>query len=272
MDTATSEDRVHDERATQRVRYEARLRTLTVAGVRQLTPHLTSVTLSGDFSGFQSPSFCDHIKLFFPDPVTGVLNLPGGDGAKPIARDYTPRRFDLDAQTLDIEFALHGTGADCGPATQWAMKAKPGDTLTIGGPRGSTIIPLAFDAYLLIGDDTALPAIARRVQELPATTLAIAVVEVADASARIDFATAATLQILWCYRNASSANGDELLRVVSELPLPTGEGYVWAAGESSAIRAVRQHLLGERGIDKSRLHASGYWKRGAQDVHDHFED
>ncbi|MFD1298138.1 siderophore-interacting protein [Lysobacter gummosus] len=267
-----------DDLAVVRVRHPLKLRLLRVARVQAVTPHLRRVTLSGeDLRDFASASFDDHVKVFFPAPGQDRPVLPelganglsyAADAPRPVVRDFTPRRFDPDALELDIEFALH----DAGPATAWAMQAQVGQYLGIGGPRGSRVIPPGFDWHLLIGDDTALPAIARRVQELPATTLAIAVVEVADASARIDFASAATLQILWCYRNASSANGDELLRAVSELPLPTGEGYVWAAGESSAIRAVRQHLLGEGGIDKSRLHASGYWKRGAQDVHDHFED
>src|SRR6185436_499825 len=90
---------------------------------------------------------------------------------KPPARDFTPRRFDVASGTFVIDFALH----DAGPATNWAVAAKVGDTLEIGGPRGSAVIPDDFDWYILIGDETALPAIGRRVEELrqdvPVTTI-----------------------------------------------------------------------------------------------------
>lgn len=271
MDAATSEDklsdgRAHDARAMQRVRYETRLRTLTVAGVRQLTPHLTSITLSGDFSGFQSPSFCDHVKLFFPDPVTGVLSLPGSDGAKPIARDYTPRRFDADAQTLDIEFALHGTGAECGPATQWAMTAKAGDTVTIGGPRGSTLIPLAFDAYLLIGDDTALPAIARRLEEMPAGAKVIVMAEVDGPEDRMDFTTQAHAQIHWIYRQTQTLN-----EALKRMHLPQGDMHAWVACESAAAKLIRTQLIDDHGVNPAYLRASGYWRKGDAGVHDNID-
>ncbi|MCF7697685.1 siderophore-interacting protein, partial [Mycetohabitans sp. B2] len=85
---------------------------------------------------------------------------------RPPARDYTPRRYDRHAGELDLEFALH----DAGPASAWARQAQPGQWLGVGGPRSSLVIPTDFDWHLLIGDDTALPAIARRLDELPADT------------------------------------------------------------------------------------------------------
>lgn len=264
--------------AVVRVRHPLRIRLLRVLRVESVTPQLRRITLGGDeLDGFVSASFDDHVKVFFPAPGEEHPTLPeiGPNGAifrddvpRPVVRDFTPRRFDPMTGELDLEFALH----EAGPATAWAEQAQVGQYLGVGGPRGSRVIPTGFDWHLLIGDDTALPAIARRFEELPAAARAIAVIEVADADARIDFTGAATLQIHWCYRGATAANADTLLQAVRKLPLPDGEGYIWAAGESTAIRAVRQHLLSERGIDKSRLHASGYWKRGAQGVHEHLED
>lgn len=269
--------------AVVRVRHPLKLRLLRVTRVEAVTPHLRRITLGGDdLADFVSASFDDHVKLFFPAPGQDRPTMPalGPNGAvfaddapRPVVRDFTPRRFDPDARELELEFALH----DAGPATAWARQAQVGHYLGVGGPRGSRVVPLGFDWHVLIGDDTALPAIARRLQELPATARAIVVVEVQDASARIDFVTSAALDVQWCYRSGSDPNGDPpLLRAVRELPWlrseRQGTGYVWAAGESNAIRAVRQHLLTERGIDKSRLHASGYWKRGAQGVHESLED
>ncbi|MGH8082896.1 MAG: siderophore-interacting protein [Lysobacter sp.] len=261
-----------------RVRHPLKFRLLQVTRVQSVTPHLRRITLHGeDLHDFVSASFDDHIKLFLPEPGQERPAMPtlgangiefAADVARPVARDFTPRRFDPEARELDIEFALH----DAGPATAWAAQAQAGHYLGIGGPRGSRVIPLGFDWQVLIGDDTALPAIARRLEELPATARAIAVIEVADAGARVELTTAAALETHWCYRDESPANGEALLRAVRGLQLPPGEGYVWGAGESGAMRAIRQHLAGERGLDKSRLHVSGYWKRGAQGVHESIED
>ena len=263
MDAATSEDKLRDARSMYRVRYETRLRTLTVAGVRQLTPHLISLTLSGDLSSFQSPSFCDHIKLFFPDPATGVLNLPGADGAKPIARDYTPRRFDVAAGTLDIEFALHGIDDNAGPATRWAMAARIGDKVTIGGPRGSTMVPLAFRTYLLIGDDTALPAIARRLEELPAGARAIVMAEVDSPEDRLSFATQADADIHWIYRQTQTLN-----EALKRMHLPQGDLHAWIACESAAAKLVRTQLIDDHGVPAGYVRASGYWRKGEPGAHD----
>lgn len=274
MDAAISEVPPHDPRAPQRVRYEARLRQLTVTGVRQLTPHLLRITLAGDFTGFQSPGFSDHVKLFLPDPKTGVLTLPGGDRApsngnapKPIARDYTPRRYDAQAQTLDIDFALHGSGQDIGPATAWAMSAQPGDVVHVGGPRGSTLIPLAFDDYLLIGDDTAIPAIGRRLEDLPAGTRVIVMIEVASHEDRLDLPTRADARIHWVYRDCDNLN-DALRR----MHLPQTALHAWVACESSVAKQIRTQLLDDHGVNPRYIRAAGYWRRGDAGAHDSIED
>lgn len=265
--------------AVQRVRHPLKFRLLQVKQVRALTPHLIRVTFTGeDLHDFVSASFDDHIKVFFPEPGADKPVLPeaGPNGPvfpagqpRPVARDFTPRRFDREARELDIEFALH----DAGPAATWAAQAKVGQYLGIGGPRGSLVIPSGFDWHLLIGDDTALPAIARRLEELPPGTRVAAVIEVADASAQIEFTTQAELHIVWCHRNEVSVRGEALLRAVREIYLPeNGEGYVWAAGEAATMRAVRYHLCTERGVDKSRIRAASYWKQGAEAVHETLDD
>lgn len=269
------------ELAVVRVRHPLKLRLLRVSRVQPVTPHLLRIVLGGeDLADFVSASFDDHVKVLFPAPGQDRPTMPtlgpagfvyADEAARPVMRDFTPRRFDPAARELELEFALH----EAGPASDWARQAQVGHYLGIGGPRGSRVVAAGFAWHLLIGDDTALPAIARRLQELPATARAIAVLEVEDPGARIDFATAAALQTHWCYRTGADPSADPpLLRAVRELqgPLDGDAGYAWAAGESGAIRAVRQHLLSERGIDKSRLHAAGYWKRGAQGAHEPLDD
>lgn len=266
------------DRAVVRVRHPLKLRMLRVARVQTVTPHLRRITLAGEeLHDFISASFDDHVKLFFPAageerprlPELGPNGLVTVDGApRPTMRDFTPRRFDRDALELDIEFALHAHG----PATDWARQAEPGQWLGVGGPRGSLIIPTTFDWHLLIGDDSALPAIARRLRELPAGARAIAVLEVTDPSARLQFDTDARLETVWRHRNQASPDHDAWLQALRDTTLPAGDGYAWAAGESAAVRVLRQHLVGERGIDKSRIRAAAYWKRGAEGVHETLDD
>jgi NADPH-dependent ferric siderophore reductase len=257
-----------------RVRHPLKFRMLEVARVRPLTPHLTRVTLTGpDLDDFVSASFDDHVKVFFPAPGASrpALPRPGPNGpvfpegeARPVARDFTPRRFDPEARELDIEFVLHHPG----PASRWAGTARPGQQLGVGGPRGSFVIPTGFDWHLLIGDDTALPAIARRLEELPRGAAAMAILEAPDPSGRIELATSADLRVVWRYRDAGGA----LVDAAREFVLPPGEGFIWAAGEAASIRAVRDHLRLERGWDKARLRAAAYWKRGQDAVHENFDD
>lgn len=266
----------HTDLTITRVRHQLKFRLLQVAAINQVSPTLVRITLSGDdLEGFTSASFDDHVKVFLPapgqnKPVVPTLGPDGpsfpADQPRPTARDYTPRRFNAADNTLELEFALH----DAGPATEWASQAKVGDYLGVGGPRGSMVIPTGFDWHVLIGDDTALPAIARRLEELPATAQALVVVEVANAECELTFNSAAALTVRWSHRDGSTAG---LLDTVKQLELPTaGEGYVWAAGEFSSIRAVRQYLTEERGVDKRRIRAASYWKQGDSAVHERFED
>jgi NADPH-dependent ferric siderophore reductase len=259
--------------AVTRIRHAIKLRLGRVTQVTALSPTLTRITLAGDdFRDFESASFDDHVKVFFPAPgeEKPVMPTAGPEGpsADPAAlrrrtRDFTPRRFDNRRGELDLEFALHADGV----ATTWARDARVGQYLGIGGPKGSMIIPTAFDWHLLIGDETALPAIARRLEELPAGVRAFVVAEVAGPHGEIELTSRAALQVTWCHRGEGDASTlPAALRKLS--PLPSGEGYVWAAAESTVVRSLRQHVVSDRGIDPSRLRAAAYWKRGEEAVHE----
>jgi NADPH-dependent ferric siderophore reductase len=239
-------------RRVQRVRHELRRRRLAVTRVESISPGMRRVTLAGDdLAGFVSASFDDHVKLFFD----------AADGAAPEARDYTPRRHDAAAGELDIEFALHGDG----PAAAWARRAQPGDELTVGGPRGSFIVPLDYDWHLLVGDETALPAIARRLEELPAGARAIVRLAVAPPDRR-PLASVARLDLQWL----DDAPG-ALPAAVQALALPGGEGYAWCAGEAVAMTAVRRLLVDRHGLGSPSIRAAAYWKRGASAHHENLE-
>lgn len=265
------------ERTARRVRHELRSRILEVRDVRKITPNMVRVTLAGeDLAGFTSAAHDDHVKVFFPAPGQDKPILPtfGANGPvfpegapRPAARDYTPRRYDPAANTLLIDFALHGEGV----ATRWAEQAKPGQFLGIGGPRGSFIVPDDLDWYLLAGDETALPAIGRRLEELPSGARAIVVADVANAGDEQGFDSLAGIEMHWLHRNGAD-DATRLATVVAALTLPPGDGYAWVAAEAAAAKAVHRHLVGERGLQKDRVKAAAYWKRGASAVHETYND
>ena len=233
-------------RRVERVRHELKRRRLTVAHVDTLTPHFRRITFTDEsLSDFVSASFDDHIKVFVNDA----------------RRDYTPRSFDNAARELVIEFALHGHG----PAAAWAAQAAPGHTLDIGGPKGSMIVPLDYDWHLLVGDETAFPAVARRLEQLPAGARAIVILQAADAADRRVFDSAANVDLTWVETDA------QLQAAVRALALPGGEGYAWCAGEAAAMAALRRELVDVKGHPRDAIRAAAYWKRGATGHHENLE-
>ena len=277
MTTTTDTPNTSPDRTPQRVRHTLRFRELTVQSVQRVTPHLVRITLGGDaLEGFASPGFDDHMKLFFPDEATGELMLPTAgpegpvwpEGRKPTMRDYTPRRFDAAAQTLEIDFALH----QAGPATRWAEQAAPGQRLGVGGPRGSFIVPTAFDWHLLIGDDTALPAISRRLAELPQGARAVVLAEVESAADHVELPSAADVDITWVHRSEAATSTPPLLAALHAKRLPTGDFHAWIGCESAHAKALRAHLVEECRANPKWIRASGYWRAGTAATHDSHDD
>lgn len=273
---STTFSTIAPDRTPQRVRHTLRFRTLEVRSAQRITPHLVRVTLGGDaLEGFHSPGFDDHAKLFFPDERTGVLAVPTAgpdgpvwpEGAKPTMRDYTPRRFDAEARTLEIDFALHLAG----PATRWAEQAAPGQRLGVGGPRGSFIVPTDFDWHLLIGDDTALPAIFRRLGELPAGARAVVLAEVDGPEDHVELPSSADVEVIWVYRGNGAngiSTGMPLVDALRAAQLPAGDFHAWIGCESAAAKALRAHLIAEHGANSKWIRASGYWRKGSDATHD----
>lgn len=234
------------------------------------------VVLGGDeLDGFTSPGFDDHVKLFFPDArdflPEGTIGEAGrtvfAGGARPESRDFTPRLYDATRRELTIDFVVHGSG----PATTWAAAALPGSPIGVSGPRGSQIVSDTFDWNLLVGAATALPAIGRRLDELPARVAAIVVVEVDDTSERFPPGPPgrSATDIHWVYRDGGTPPVD---RVVADIVLPPGDGFAWVAGEASMARRLRSHLIDERGLDKAWVKAAAYWRIGDVGKHEVLAD
>ena len=242
----------------ERVRHGFSSRHMQLMSREIVSPGFVRVTLgSADLSNFKSVGFDDHVKLLLPvagqekptlaTMVDGRPHFEGGP--RPIARDFTPVRWDHAKGTMVLEFAMH----EAGPAAQWAATAQIGQWVVIAGPRGSMVVPEAFEWHWLLGDASALPAIERRLSELPATarvTVRVQLDHVADQRA---LASAAQVDLQWV---------DSLDAAAQELSIPEGDGFVWAAGEHNDMAQLRRTLLAKPGVDAKRMRIAAYWKRG----------
>ncbi|AJF63616.1 siderophore-interacting protein [Streptomyces vietnamensis] len=252
------------------------LRRLRVTAVRPVTPRMLRVTLGGPgLDGFVLAGPDQQVKLFFPRPgqAEPVLPVPEPDGdvmrwygayaalpetERPWMRSYTLRAHDPAAGTVDIDFFLHGDGEDAGPATRWARSARSGDVLGMFGPSAAFAVPVdpgAGDWTLLYADACALPALATVVAALPPGQRALAYVQVPDAAEEQPLPTAGDLTVRYL------RDGDSPAEAVRADTLPGGRPYVWLAGEASAVRGLRRHLVEERGVDRRSVHFTGYWRR-----------
>lgn len=227
----------------QRVRHELKRRELEVVDVQRLAPNYVSVTFKGEtLHDFVSASYDDHLKFMVDEESR---------------RDFTPRSYNQQARELTIEFALHEVGA----ASDWARQAAVGQQVTIGGPRGSMIIPLDYAWHVLAGDASALPAIRRRLEELPADAQVQVLVAAPDAAA-LSFDSQAKVQPQFF------DSAEALLEAIRALQLPAGEGFFWFAGEASVAARVRDAVLVDKGHPREAARISAYWKQGASGHHE----
>jgi NADPH-dependent ferric siderophore reductase len=247
-------------------------RRATVLRVERIAPPLVRVTVSGpEFADFTSAGPADHVRVFFPDAATGELVAPtpagaGEDGiVRPdrasISRDFTPLpRSVAGGVELDLDFFVH---PDPGPASAWAESAQVGDELVVIGPRGSRLAPRGIDGLLLICDETSLPAASRWVRDVPSGTPVEVIATVSGPGDWVAAYLGATPDVR-VHLASPDPSGASVVSLIERLP-PIGEGvFVWAAGEASALVAVRRHLRRTLGLPAAQAQVSGYWRRGVE--------
>ena len=233
-----------------------------VQRVERLTPRMLRVVVAGeDLEGFGVGAFTDHyVKLQLPPPgaeyaapfdVEDVrARLPREQW--PRTRTYTVRAWDPEQRELTIDFVHHG---DTGVAGPWAAAARPGDVLQFSGPGGAYAPRADAPWHLMVGDASVLPAIAASLPRVAEGVPVRVLVDVDGPEEQQPLASPGALEVLWV------TGGDALLEAVRTLRFPAGEPHVFLHGEASAVRAVRRHLVAERGLPATALSASGYWKR-----------
>ena len=239
----------------------------TVQDVSWLTPRMARVVLGGDaLEGFGAGAFTDHyVKLLLPpdgapyaapfDPAAIKAELPRAQW--PRMRTYTVRDWEPATRRLTIDVVVHG---DTGIAGPWAARARPGDQVQLFGPGGAYAPDPDAPWNLMVGDASVLPAIAASLARIPAGVPVFVLVEVDGPEDEIPLASPGDLRLRWI-----PTGEDALLDAVRDLAFPDGAGQHFIHGEAAAVRAVRRHLLVERGVPRDALSVSGYWKRTRTD-------
>ncbi|MER5177067.1 siderophore-interacting protein [Streptomyces sp. NPDC002896] len=269
---------------------------LHVVRTRRLGPSMVRVTFTGpDAHVFASGGRDQSLSLFLPHPgqTEPVVPLEAGDNwwhawrelpddVRAVMRSYTVRaqRHTPDGvDEIDIDFALHGVepgaATAAGPASRWAAGARAGDRVLVLGPAiaDNTAVrfrpPADTDLVVMWADETALPAASAILEWLPPGTRARVWLEVEHAADRVELHTLADADITWLVRDernqgAEAAEGSPMaLDALRSAQLPDATApYAWIAGESGCVKALRRHLVRERGVDRRRVTFVGYWRRG----------
>lgn len=259
----TSQDR---RRALAGIRREPPpFRVVAVRNVRTLTPRMVRLTFGGDqLAGLEIDQPAASVRLLVPSPGAG-LEIPTwngnefllDDGSRPIIRTFTPLNLDRERLQIDLDIVRHDGGA----VSSWADAAQPGDEAAISGPGRGYEVDAGATAFLLAGDETALPAIGQLIEAIPPSIPVQVVVEVAQRDAQRNLPSHPALVVEWVERSAGDAPGAALVPAVEDVDIPP-EAKVWVAGEAAAMHRVRRHLSDDRGLPRSDVTVRGYWKDG----------
>ncbi len=242
----------------------------TVESVEWLNPSMLRVVFGGEgLDSYEPTEWTDEYvnALFLPDDSSLTVpfdmdTLPDDQAQRPRGRRFTIRRWNDADRQLVIDFVAHG---DVGFAGRWAQQASVGDRLQMMPPGGGYRPSAEADWHLLVGDESALPAIGASLEALPAGTPSVAVVIIDDADHEIELPTDSDLELHWVHRCVAADPDTALLEAVEKLDWRSGTADVFVHGEAGEVRAVRRHLLAERGVSKEGSSISPYWRRDHTD-------
>jgi NADPH-dependent ferric siderophore reductase len=239
-------------------------RVVAVREVRAITPYLTRVTFEGEELENLTPEApAASVRLLLPPSGTNELVMPGWtgneflspDGSRPTIRTFTP--LDVTEISIALEIVLHDGGA----TSAWAGRTEPGDPAAISGPGRGHEIDTTAAAYVLAGDETALPAIGQLIGAVPSGVPIETIVEVRHPDALIERTSRDDESSRWVVAAPDGPPGVALLEALRNTEIPA-RTHVWAAGEAGAMQQLRRHLADERGLGRSQTTVRGYWKHG----------
>lgn len=247
-------------------------RVLNVKNASYLTPNMIRVTFAGpELENFPTGREGGNCKIMLPEPNESREHFSArlSSGSALVKRTYTVRSYRQESHELDIDFVAHG---DTGPASSWAMHAKPGDFLGFAGPSAPKVVHFEADWYLFAADLSALPMAAATLEAMPRNAKGVAVFEVTAAEDRQQINSPPGIDIHWLVQpdpHVASTQQEEFIRA---LTWPEGRVQTCMAGESAVIRGLRTYLYNEKMIPRNDVYISGYWKIGlVEDEHQKFK-
>jgi NADPH-dependent ferric siderophore reductase len=252
------------ERLAQLRREPPRFRRATLSAKVELTSRMMRVTLVGEqLDDLVIDEPASSVRLLVPSPPSDDLVMPEwngnefllADGSRPAIRTFTPPFKATRTRTIDLDLVLHEGGA----ASAWARRAEAGAAVALSGPGRGFTVDQACPAFLLLGDETAIPAIRQLLTVLPPASVEVHV-EVASPDARLDLDEPEGVHVEWHDLPAGNPPGNALVTTVESADIAT-DGHVWAAGEAAAVHRIRRHLFDEVGLPRTSATVRGYWKQ-----------
>ena len=243
-----------------------------VRSATHLTPSMVRIVLAdGDLGSFEMPEDTDtYVNVAIPpadapydevfDPQQVRDEHPAE--AQPARRRYTVRSWDAETKELTLDFVIHGTDGVAGP---WAATASEGDALVFQGPGSGYRPDPQADWHLLVGDESALPAIAASLEAIPDHAPVVVRLLCDGPEHEVDLSTPGKIDLQWLHRQGDANDVDLLVDAVRSLAFPQGRVHAFVHGEADEVRGLRRHLLADRGLDRGDMSCSPYWRRTMAD-------
>jgi NADPH-dependent ferric siderophore reductase len=226
---------------------------ITVTFSGELTPRTRRITFEGPIT-VNTKNPASYLSLYFTKPGA---DWSGRDDAAALPkRTYTPRYIFPECDSITIDFALLGEGR----ATEWARRARAGDVIWAGAITGGYEVPADLEHLVLVGDDTAIPAIGTVLEAIPDKTRTTVIIEIVDEDDERNLSDAVPCDPIWLHRGTDVTDvGDQMLNLVRSITVPRSAHW-WLAGEREAILAIRDHLLESRSVPRERISTAAYWR------------
>lgn len=244
-----------------------RPRLLTVKHVHDVSPNLRRVCLtSPELADYPFSCGGAHVKIMLPRPGQSEIVLPTptpqgprwlDPAQKPVIRTFTIRAFRREALELDIDFALHG---EAGPASRFALHARPGDRLAISGPGGPDPMLQPAEHYYMAGDLTSLPAISAMAEVMPNDASGHVVLLVPHQDDVQDLSLPEGVSLRWFLGTPDQIA--PLVAYFTALPMVAEQSYFWFGGEEGLVVPLRRHVRRTLDVDRQRVYAVPYWRSG----------